>query len=45
MKKKIQENKMKAADTITVKPIVEPASKNEKVVAPAKNSSKNNDVS
>lgn len=44
MKKKIQENKMKAADNTAVKPIVETASKSEKIAAPTKTNSKNNDT-
>jgi hypothetical protein len=45
MKKKIQENKLKAADTIATKPIVETASKNEKVSAPVKITKKSNEPS
>ncbi len=45
MKKKIQENKMKAADTTAIKSIVEIASKGEKIAAPPKTSKKNNDTS
>jgi len=45
MKKKIQENKMKAADTTAIKPIVETASKGEKIAASAKSSKKNNETS
>lgn len=45
MKKKIQENKLKAADTTAIKPIVETACKSEKIAAPPKTSKKNNDTS
>jgi len=44
MKKKIQENKMKA-DTTAVKQNIEAVSKSEKIAAPPKTSKKNNDTS